>query len=153
MVTASLSVLDVSLVLLCGTIAWTDIRRGIIPDWCNALIAAIGLLSVFLAGRDVLSSLINPILVLAIFVLIRLLYRRLRGHNGLGLGDVKFLAAATIRTGMTGFVMLLLCACVTGLLEIALRRLRGEPITSRTALRFGPHLALGFVAVIYLFQP
>ena len=141
-------VLDAMLVVLCTLIARTDRIHGIIPNWCNLLIALLGLTWGLLAGHDIIQRLIDSALVFGLFFLLRFLYRRLRGHNGLGLGDVKFLAAATMRTGLSGLHLLVLAACISGLLEIALRRLRGEAITSRSVLRFGPHLALGFTLVI-----
>ena len=143
-------VLDAILVLLCAYIARTDRTYGIIPNWCNLLIALLGLSWALLAGRDIVGPAIDAVLVFALFALVRFLYRRLRGHNGLGLGDVKFLAAATMRTGLSGLHLLVFVACLSGLLEIALRRLRGETITPRSVLRFGPHLALGFSLVIAL---
>jgi leader peptidase (prepilin peptidase) / N-methyltransferase len=143
-------VLDAILVLLCAFVARTDRIHGIIPDWCNALIALLGLIWGLLSDRDIVWSLMEAMLVFALFFLLRVLYRRLRGHNGLGLGDVKFLAAATMRTGLSDLHLLVFAACLSGLLEIALRRSWGERITPRSILRFGPHLALGFTLVLAL---
>lgn len=150
MAAEGLFVLDTILLLLCVIVARIDRKRGIIPDWCNALIALLGLAWSLLAGCDIVRSLTDAGLVFAFFLLLRFLYHRLRGHNGLGLGDVKFLAAATMRTGFSDLHLLVFAACLFGLLEIAIRRLWGERITPRSVLRFGPHLALGFAIVVVL---
>lgn len=142
--------LDAALVALCAVAALIDWRRGILPDACNALIASVGLAASYVAGTDLVWRLVDTGIVLGLLLLLRLAYRHLRGHNGLGLGDVKFLAAATLRLGLAGLNILLLAACLTGLVEIGLRRMRGEEVTRRSALRFGPHLALGLVLALLL---
>ncbi len=82
-----------------------DIRHGIIPDWLNASIAGLGLFRVVLQGGAIagLTALCEGLIVGLIFWLLRRLYFRLRHTQGLGLGDVKFLAAAGIWTGLPDF--------------------------------------------------
>lgn len=62
---------------------------------------------------------------------------RLRGREGLGLGDAKLFAAAGAWLGWQALPMVLLVAALGGLCWALLRRERGE-------LAFGPWLALGF---------
>jgi leader peptidase (prepilin peptidase) / N-methyltransferase len=151
---AAVAFVDVAIGLLCCTVAVTDFRRGIIPDWCNgALLAAGGLLS-SLGGLELLAAnLFDAVIVFGLFLLLRAGYRRLRGYGGLGLGDVKFLGAATVSIGLVGIQLVVLLASVTGLVEALVRRLAfDEQLTSKTRLRFGPHLALALVAVLALRQ-
>lgn len=70
-------------------------------------------------------------------------YRRIRGREGLGLGDAKLLAAAGAWLGPGALPILLLAAALLGLaMAIAYRR----PLRAETALPFGPPLALAFWA-------
>ncbi len=139
---------DGFIMALCVYAAVTDWRRGILPDWCNALIAVLGLSASLASGQDGLWRVADAAIVCGLFLLLRVTYRHLRGQSGLGLGDVKFLTAATLRLGLAGLNILILAACVTGLLEVAVRRVRGERVTGRTALRFGVHLAMGFFVAL-----
>lgn len=70
------------------------------------------------------------------------LYRRLRGIEGLGLGDAKLLAAAGAWVGVTGLPSVLLWACAGGLLHALARS--GGALHGGLAIPFGPALALGF---------
>jgi leader peptidase (prepilin peptidase)/N-methyltransferase len=88
-----------SLTLLCAlsaTLAWIDFQRGIIPNWLNAAIAALGLLKTLLwAGLPAtFDAVLQSIAIWIVMWLLRWLYFKARGVQGLGLGDVKFLAAA-----------------------------------------------------------
>lgn len=134
---------------LCAIIAITDRRRGIIPDWCNLSIAMCGALIALSNSLERLeANAIDAVIVLALFAALRFGYRRLRHRNGLGLGDVKFLGAATLCVGMSGVHIVILIACVLGLAEVAIRRLKGETISGTTHLRFGPHLGAGLAIVL-----
>jgi leader peptidase (prepilin peptidase)/N-methyltransferase len=66
-------------------------------------------------------------------------YRRVRGREGLGLGDAKLLAAAGAWLGPGPLPTLLLGAALLGLvMAVSYRR----PLRAETALPFGPPLAL-----------
>lgn len=134
---------------LCAVIAITDNRRGIIPDWCNLSIAICGALIALSNGLVHLrENAVDAVIVLALFAALRFGYKRLRHRNGLGLGDVKFLGAATLGVGMSGIHLVILIACALGLTEIVIRRLQGEAISGTTHLRFGPHLGAGLAIVL-----
>ncbi len=81
----------------------------------------------------------------AIFWLLRRLYFGFRKVEGLGLGDVKFLAAAGIWVGVGGLPMLLLVATLTALACAGIMRLAGRSLTGQTSLSFGPFLAIGLL--------
>jgi leader peptidase (prepilin peptidase)/N-methyltransferase len=73
------------------------------------------------------------------------LYFVLRKIQGLGLGDVKFLAAAAPWIGITGTPMLLLIATLTALVAAGGLQLAGRDMTRQTSLPFGPFLATGLL--------
>ncbi len=81
----------------------------------------------------------------AIFWLLRRLYFAFREIQGLGLGDVKFLAAAGIWSGIEGLPMLLLVAALTALACAGLMQLAGRQLTGQTSISFGPFLAIGLL--------
>jgi leader peptidase (prepilin peptidase) / N-methyltransferase len=142
------------LLVACGWLTWTDIRFGIIPNWLNALVAVLGLArALAMEGTSgLLTGAIAGVAVGAVLLLLRQGYFAWRGVQGLGLGDVKFLAAAGIWTGLTDFPLLLLIATLVALLLAGVLHLSGRAVTARTAIPFGPSLAFGLLATLVL-QP
>jgi leader peptidase (prepilin peptidase)/N-methyltransferase len=148
--TASLILLG----LACVWLAWIDLREGIIPDWLNLLIAAIGLVRMTaLAGwAPAVAMLCEGVVIGAMVWLLRWLYFKWRKFQGLGLGDVKLLAASAVWIGIVGIPTQLLIASGTALAAAGLMRLSKRPVTRLTALPCGPFLAFGLLAVILLQQ-
>lgn len=148
--TASLILLG----LACVWLAWIDLREGIIPDWLNLLIAAIGLVRMTaLAGwAPAVAMLCEGVVIGAMVWLLRWLYFKWRKFQGIGLGDVKLLAASAVWIGIVGIPTQLLIASGTALAAVGLMRLSKRPVTRLTALPFGPFLAFGLLAVILLPQ-
>ena len=129
-------------------ITWIDLKRRIIPDRLNLALLGIGLALTGWreAEWDALLPRAGEVAVaFALFWGVRALHARLRGRIGLGLGDVKFLAAATAWTGLAGLPVLILVASLSALLVVVLRRL-----DAATRLPFGPFLALGLHAALIL---
>lgn len=142
------------LCVLCAAIAWIDIRDGIIPDWLNLAIAALGLLRI-LTSADLsaaLEAIGEGIVIGLVFWLLRRLYFAYRGIQGLGLGDVKFLTAAGIWVGIAGIPIVLLIATVTALACAGVMQLSGRALTAQTSLSFGPFLAAGLLLTAGLQQ-
>jgi leader peptidase (prepilin peptidase)/N-methyltransferase len=135
------------LCLLSAVLAWIDIRQGIIPDWLNLTIAGLGLSkAVILAGPLAgLEAAGEGVAIGAIFWLMRRLYFAFRKIQGLGLGDVKFLAAAGIWVGVAGLPLLLLVAALTALVCAGVMQLAGRQLSGQTSISFGPFLALGLL--------
>ena len=88
----------------------------------------------------------------AIVFVLRWLYFRLRGHHGLGLGDVKLLAASAVWIGVAGIPVQLLVGSITALIAAVALHVAGRTMTRQTALPFGPFLALGLLATLALQQ-
>jgi len=78
---------------LLPAIALIDLQFGIIPDGLNLLIAVFGFFWTLLAA-DIYIALIVTAVLLSLGLFCALVYSRWRGREMLGLGDVKFFAAA-----------------------------------------------------------
>ena len=80
--------------------------------------------------------------------LVATLYEKLRGREGMGMGDVKLLAMIGGMLGLQGALFTLLLSSVAGatagLVLVAAKRTRLD-----TEMPFGPFLALG--ALVYMF--
>ena len=146
----AVSLLFALLCALCGVLAWIDIRDGIIPDWLNLAIGVLGLVRIMTSAdfTAALEALGEGIVIGAVFWLLRRLYFAYRGIQGLGLGDVKFLAAAGIWVGVAGIPIVLLIGTVTALACAGVMQLSGRTLTGRTSLSFGPFLAGGLVLTV-----
>lgn len=142
------------LCLLSAVLAWIDIRDGIIPDWLNLTIAGVGLLRAVIVDGPLAGSeaLCEGAAIGAVFWLLRRLYFAFRKIQGLGLGDVKFLAAASIWVGVMGIPMLLMVAALTALACAAVMQLTGRRLTAQTAMSFGPFLAIGLLISLMVQQ-
>jgi leader peptidase (prepilin peptidase)/N-methyltransferase len=145
------------LALLClssALLAWIDLRRGIIPDWLNLVIAVAGLARavIFDGWAAAVSAACEGIIIGAIVWLLRRLYFMLRKFQGLGLGDVKLLAASGTWIGVAGVPMQLLVASLTALAAAGVMQLAGRTMTRQTSLPFGPFLALGLLLVTLALQ-
>jgi leader peptidase (prepilin peptidase)/N-methyltransferase len=139
-----------ALCLLGGLLALIDIRQGIIPDWLNLTIACLGLAhaAVINGTWAALEAGCEGLVIGLLFWLLRQLYFAWRKTHGLGLGDVKFLAAAAVWIGIAGVPMLLLIAALTALAAAGCLQLAGQPMTRRSSLSFGPFLTLGLLITL-----
>jgi leader peptidase (prepilin peptidase)/N-methyltransferase len=137
----------VLLCLLSGVLAWIDIDHGIIPNWLNLTIAGLGLSKALIIGGPSasLEAVCEAAVIGAVFWLLRRLYFSLRKIQGLGLGDVKFLAAAGIWVGVAGLPVLLMIAALTALACAGVMQLAGRQLTGQTSISFGPFLAIGLL--------
>ncbi len=135
-------------------LAWIDFRRGIIPDWLNLVIAFAGLVQAWLVDGwgGALAAVLDGLMIGAIVFALRWVYFRFRGHHGLGLGDVKLLAASAVWVGVGGIPIQLLVGSVTALIMAAALHVTGHTLSRQTALPFGPFLALGLLATLALQQ-
>jgi len=140
----------VPLCLLCGALALIDVRLGIIPDGLNLAIAGLGLANAMVAGGFAAGTeaALAAAAIGVIFWLLQRFYFVWRKIDGLGLGDVKFLAAAATWVGFAGTPLLLLIAAVTALSAAGGLRWAGQTMTRQTSLPFGPFLAMGLLLTL-----
>ena len=138
------------LFVLCVALAVIDLYRGIIPDGLNLTIAVVGLVKASATGGAMagVEALCEAVVVGATGWLLRRLYFAWRGIQGLGLGDVKFLAAAAIWVGFSGMPLLILIAALGALTAAGGLQLAGHSLTRKTALPFGPFLAMGLLLAV-----
>jgi leader peptidase (prepilin peptidase)/N-methyltransferase len=79
---------------LLPAIAMVDLHFGIIPDEANLLLGVIGFWFLMAGGGDTWLQMIVFAVLLALGLFCALVYSRWRGKEMLGIGDVKFFAAA-----------------------------------------------------------
>ncbi|MGH7111780.1 MAG: prepilin peptidase, partial [Stellaceae bacterium] len=80
------------------------------------------------------------------------IYKKTRGGDGLGGGDAKLFAAAGAWVGALALPSVILVAALSALLAAALLRLAGVRLTARSAIPFGPFLALA-LWLVWLLGP
>jgi leader peptidase (prepilin peptidase)/N-methyltransferase len=137
-----------ALAILAVFIAAVDIEYLIVPDIANALLFAGGLaLAVADAGglivwSELVQALLRAVVCGGAFLALRHVYMRRSGVEGLGLGDVKLVAAAAPWLAWTTLPIALLIASVGGLLAVAARALAARSAPQRGAeIPFGAFLA------------
>lgn len=141
--------------LLCG-LGWlliaqavADLRYLTLPDSLNLAILVLGFVALaLLAPASLADALIGVVAGFLSLAAVALVYERLRGRTGLGLGDAKLLGALGAWTGWIGLPSTVLIAAVAAGLAILAVRLLGRRITATTEIPFGPFLALGAWIVI-----
>ncbi len=134
-------------------LGWIDLRRWLLPDALTLPLVVAGLAAAAILDPE---QLIDRALGAALGYLalrtIALLYRALRGREGLGQGDAKLLAASGAWVGASALPQVILGAAVSALLVAACLRLAGVRLGPHSALPFGPFLALT-TWLIWLFGP
>ena len=124
-------------------IALFDARYFIVPDRFCAALAGLGALRAALLGpAALLDAGIAACLAYGALRAICALYERARGEPGLGRGDAKLFGAGALWVGLAGLPWCLPIACLSALASALIMARRGERIGARTAIPFGPHLAL-----------
>jgi leader peptidase (prepilin peptidase) / N-methyltransferase len=128
--------------LLLGLLAHVsiiDARRMIVPDMSVMAIAGIGVLSGLVFHPEaIIWNICAAVGVAVILLIMRDLYFRICRRDGLGIGDIKLICAATIWIGHDGVSSMILIAAMTGILSAAsLKLVRGR----LKRLPFAPHLA------------
>jgi leader peptidase (prepilin peptidase)/N-methyltransferase len=127
-------------------IAFVDARRFIIPNELTAAALALGFLHAALQDTDsIVEALANSALrgasLAFIFFILRILYRRLRGCDGIGLGDVKLAGVAGVWVDWWLLPAVIEVAAVAALAVYAVRYLAGRRSVWLMRLPFGLFLA------------
>jgi leader peptidase (prepilin peptidase)/N-methyltransferase len=127
------------------TLAWIDWIDLLLPDVLTLPLLLAGLALTFASQPDALfdHSLAAALGYLS-FQALALVYRRLRGRDGLGGGDPKLIAAAGAWCGLATLPFVVVASAVLGLLAALGLALAGRNVTSRTQIPFGPCIALAF---------
>jgi leader peptidase (prepilin peptidase)/N-methyltransferase len=134
------------LLTVLGWITWRDLVDMHIPDSANLLLGLCGLTTTWALSPALLPQHAAAALVAGggLF-LISELYYRLRGRDGLGLGDVKLVTAGALWIG-PDIAIALVVATGTALCLGLVRLMRDRGSWSRP-LPLGPFIALGILTL------
>jgi leader peptidase (prepilin peptidase)/N-methyltransferase len=127
--------------------AITDSRRYIIPNELTGAAVALGLLRAGSVGPDadlyaVMWAALRAAAIALPFLALMAGYRRWRGRDGLGLGDVKLAAVAGAWLGWVTIFAVVELATLTALgAYVANGYWRGRPLRATAFLPFGAFLA------------
>jgi leader peptidase (prepilin peptidase)/N-methyltransferase len=134
-------------------LAAIDLRHLILPDVLTLPLIPAGLAVIWLIEPErLLAHAVGALLGWACLALLATAYRRLRGIDGLGMGDAKLLAAAGAWVGAEGLPSVLMAAAVPALAVALLQGWRRGRLDRQAALAFGPWLCLGFW-LVWLYGP
>jgi leader peptidase (prepilin peptidase)/N-methyltransferase len=128
-------------------IAAIDARRFIIPDELTAAALALGLADAAIRhpdgiGEALALAALRGAIVAAAFFGLWALYRRLRGREGIGLGDVKLAGVAGVWLDWPSIPVAVEIAALAALAVCLVRWLAlGRAISATTRLPFGAFLA------------
>lgn len=124
------------------TLAAMDLRHMILADSLTlALVVAGVIVAVFWSRLPFLDHAIGGLVGGGVLYGLNRLYRIVRGKDGLGLGDVKLLAAAGVWLGWQGLPSVLLYATLSALLCVSLGWF--GRLARDTAVPFGTFICLG----------
>ena len=130
------------LIALLAAMALVDLRERRLPDRLTLPLAALGLvLAAWRTGGLPLAELAGAGVGYLLFWGLGEAHHRLRGTEGLGLGDAKLLAAAGAWLGWRDLPLVILLAALGALAFALLARNR------KTEIAFGPWLAMAFLVL------
>jgi leader peptidase (prepilin peptidase)/N-methyltransferase len=125
------------------TLGWIDLRTWRLPDVLTFPLIALGLVAGwFFAADELIGRIAGAIAGYLCLWLVAYGYRRLRGREGLGLGDAKLLAAAGAWVGASGLPSVVAGGAIAALVAAGGLMLVGVRLERTSALPFGPLLAL-----------
>ncbi len=134
--------IGLALIALLLAVAIKDVQQMIIPNWASAALLVLGAVNVGLRGiPSAMEALLGAGAGALAFLLVKVAFKTLRGKEGLGWGDVKFMAGAGSLIGPLLLPWMVIVASVSGLLVAFLF----QTASSTKRLPFAPHLALGLM--------
>jgi leader peptidase (prepilin peptidase)/N-methyltransferase len=133
------------------TLAWIDVRMQRLPNTLTIPLIVAGLAACAVYDRDaILDHVIGAVAGFVAFWLVGLVYRRLRGKAGLGLGDAKLVAGLGAWIAWEGLASVIFLGAVIGIALVLVRALVSGNASFRERLPFGPALALaGWIVWLY----
>jgi leader peptidase (prepilin peptidase)/N-methyltransferase len=149
--------LGAALALMMLTIAVVDQHRFIIPNELTAAAAVLGIVHAAVAEPHAIAqaiawSTVRGIVLALLFFGLRAAYRRLRGREGMGLGDVKLAGTGGVWLGWHAIPIAIEIAALSALAALALRHVLGRRrVHAATRLPFGLFLAPA-IWLAWLFQ-
>ena len=139
----AMTLAGVCLVAVLAAVCAIDARYGIIPDSLVVALAVGGVLQTSIPGQgELLQRCFEALLLFFAACLFRAAYRWVRGHDGIGFGDVKFATAGVLWIGIEGVPAMLLLAVLSALASLLILKREGHALDAKQAISFGPHLAV-----------
>lgn len=142
-----------ALYMLIGAIliiaSFIDLQLYILPDILTLPGAAIALAGAYfvlrpiLGGPSLTDSLIGAAAGAGVFWLLQQLYRRLKGIEGLGTGDIKLMLLLGSLLGWQALPIVITAAAVSALVASLYYLLKPGASALQTMVPFGPFLSLG----------
>ena len=136
-------------------VAAADARRYVVPDALSGGAFALGVIRAAAAKPDsafaaVLMAISHAAFAAGLFLLVRIAYRRFRGRDGLGLGDVKLAGAAGAWLSLPMLPIAIEIAAITALAAYVFRqKKRARMVRAVGRIPFGaffaPAIWLGWV--------
>ena len=137
-----------ALLVLCFWLALMDLRSWRLPDLGTGLLLLVGAhYALIVCSRSPIEIFYGVILGGGFMMGVRLAYAKWRGREGLGLGDVKFMAAAGAWVGAD----LVLWVVIVAACGILCRESLSGAIRNAKPVTFGPALAAS-LAFFVLFE-
>jgi len=130
---------------LLAAITLIDLAFGVIPDELNLTLALLGIVSLLLGQGDIFLGLVASAGLLGLSLLLAIGYSKLRGREMLGLGDVKFFAAAGLWIPLMMIPWFLVAAGVIGVIIGSLWKF----FTKNSEFPFAPALCLSLAGCLY----
>lgn len=128
-------------------LAIVDWRDFLLPDFLTLPLLGAGLITIWIFDpAEVGSNLAGAIVGLAFVLIVRIAYHRLRGREGIGLGDAKLLAAAGAWVGWRDLAGAVLIGSLTGIATCLLQKALGDG--SRAVRCVSLHRNLGDLAMV-----
>jgi leader peptidase (prepilin peptidase)/N-methyltransferase len=122
-------------------LGWIDARTFRLPDVLTLPLILAGLVeAAWLEPAALPDRALAAATGFAALWLLAIAYRRLRGHDGLGMGDAKLLAAGGAWLGIASLPFVLFAGAALALLYALVLRLRGTALTATSKLPLGPFL-------------
>lgn len=135
------------------TLAVMDMRSMMLADSLTLPLVAAGLgVSRAIGTETFYNAAIGAALGFLSFALIGWLYHKLRGREGLGLGDAKLLAAAGAWLTWSALPSVVALAALSGLVVALARSLVRRSFREGERLPFGPHLGVA-IWLVWLYGP
>lgn len=134
-----------------AVIAMIDLRKLVIPDVCNVLLAGTGLAAHWLLGSfDPVWISLGILVFAGTFALARFVHFHARGQIGLGLGDIKMAAAAGCWITIASFPFFLAVSSLSALAFASMTLPFWKTEARMHRIPFGPFLAVGLLLTFVL---
>lgn len=124
-------------------LAYIDLRTGLLLDVITLPLIAAGIAIAALSSGAWVGAIVGALVGYGLIAGVGYIWRRLRGYEGIGLGDAKLLAAGGAWVGVAQLPVILLFASFLGLVMALIVSRNPQESGDQTAIPFGPALGLG----------